>query len=104
MPEMLVKYNNFKDCNIFTITEFLETDISIQRKQYIGWYDTFDSLLLELLRNIGRESHPFESFFQGKMTVKQIRILLQELKAVYNAKAIQKWSIDLDVDITPNWE
>ena len=100
---MLKQYRTFKDVDIFTIHEFLNSELSPRRKIAIDWYDMFNSLPIEILGKKYDQSHAFIRLYEGNTTVKGIVSLFRELNSCQNEKAIAKWSRDLDFDVQPEW-
>ena len=96
---MMITYQNFKNVNIFTIRDFLESKISVHVKLQIKWFEMFDSLPTGILQNLdfGFEKSPFFDLYKGGMRPKDCVSLFRELKDHRNDKAIAKWSLELEL-------
>ena len=97
VDRMLPLYVRFKQLNIFSIQEFLETKISVKRKLDTQWFEFFDTLPTGLLEDLefGFDKSPFADLYKGGMRPKDCVELFRRLKPTRNNKAIQDWATDL---------
>ena len=99
----LKHYENLKKFNIFTIEEFLNSNMSLKNKINIGWFEMFDRIPVKILRNKKTADHPFKLLFEGKGSAKYFVKLFKEFKQCKNEKAIVTWKKDLEIEDL-NWE
>ena len=103
--EMFRMFFMFKENHIVTITEFVNSTLSIKKKQRINWFAMFDQIPVAVLRALKNsiDLHPLHKLQTGSLRAREIVILFKNIKHCENDRAIEKWSRDLEVNVKDLW-